>query len=270
MPRREFNSHVFMVGAQKAGTTSFHSYLVRHPLITGGDGKELHFFDRDRIYRKDASSYLSLFPALSGATHALDSTPVYMYNGKAAERIHAFRPDAKIIMLLREPVSRAFSAFNMYQQICQQTWFAQELRNATDDGKTFFLPMIEGECAPDIRHFLDRELAIINGQAKGEEPALIRRGIYAPQLERFIRLFGRESVLVLFSDDLKREPERLVNDVLQFIGLEPLSGVQYPPMHVREYTADPSARDEIRRCAGQMFAKDKRELVDMFGLDVPW
>jgi hypothetical protein len=85
-------------------------------------------------------------------------------------------------------------------------------------------------------------MAIINGESGSPEPALIRRGIYAPQIERFISLFGRENVQVLFSNELKHDTEQTVNNVLQFIGLSPMSDAQYPLKHVRDYTVQPNKR----------------------------
>jgi hypothetical protein len=158
----------------------------------------------------------------------------------------------------------------MYQKSSRQSSFKKFIQFSEADAQAFYLPIIDERIKPDIHYFLDREMTIINGEAKGEEPALIRRGIYAPQLDRFIRLFGRDNVLVLFSDDLKRNPEKIVNQVLEFVGLEPMKGVQYPPKHVGEYTADSGTKDEIKRCASALFERDKQVLRDIHGLIVPW
>lgn len=270
LPASKIPQHVFVVGAQKAGTTALHSYLVKHPMIFRGADKELAFFNRDAVYKKGNRYYRVQFPAHPGGTHALDSTPEYLYQKNSAQRIYNYRKDSKIIMLLREPVSRAFSAFTMYQQVCPSQKFEDRLQIANADAKAFYMPLADGSIKPSINYFLDREMAIIRGEVEGEEPALIRRGIYAPQLERFIRLFGRDNVLVLFSDDLKREPAQTVNRILDFIGLDHLTRDEYPLRHVREYTSDTSAKDEIRRCASALFEKDKQELRDIYGLVVPW
>lgn len=269
-PLKELPQHVFIVGAQKAGTTALHSYLVQHPMIIAGLGKELGFFHKDAVYAEGIHKYRYGFPDSTSGTHALDATPEYMYHSKSAERIHSFRPNAKIIMLLREPVSRAFSAFNMYQQYSKQSFFRNILQTANADAKAFFMPLAEGLVEPEIRRFLDCEMKMIRGETEGEEPALIRRGIYAPQIERFVRLFGKENVLILFSQDLKQSPEAIVDQTFGFLGLEPLTQAQYPLKHVREYTADIAARHEISQCAGALFEKDKQDLRDIYGISVPW
>ena len=77
-------------------------------------------------------------------------------------------------------------------------------------------------------------------------------------------------MLVLFSDDLKREPEKITNEVFRFVGLDELTRGQYPLKHVRNYTEDNSGKDAILECAGALFEKDKAELINCYGLNVPW
>ncbi len=121
-----------------------------------------------------------------------------------------------------------------------------------------------------LRYFLDRELEIMSHDRKAEEPSLIRRGLYAPQLERYIRLFGRENVLILFSNDLKSDTHNTVNKVCEFIGLKPFGDREYPMKYVLEYTVDQSGKELISQLASELFAKDKLELANTYGLDIPW
>ena len=132
------------------------------------------------------------------------------------------------------------------------------------------MPMIEGKVEPTLDYFLDRELEIMSHGKMAEEPSLIRRGLYAPQLERYIRLFGRENVLILFSNDLKTDTHNTVNRVCDFIGMKPFGDREYPMKYVLKYTVDPSGKELIRQLAGELFAKDKLELASKYGLDVPW
>lgn len=271
LPLKSFEKNVFIVGAQKAGTSSLHSYLSMHPSICIGQTKELHFFNREINYSKGLAYYRALFPMVTSARYALDATPAYMHNINSANRIYAFNPESKIIILLREPISRAFSAYNMYQQLRGNLGYLQELTTYLDEeSKSFFLPFAEGRIAPDIRYFLDREKAILEGRAEGEEPALLRRGVYAPQVGRFISLFGRNNVMVIFSDELKGRTDHTVNSVLEFLGLAPVTGVDYRLRHVRNYSIESADRDLIVEYAGDMFEKDKQDLIQDIGLNVPW
>jgi len=270
IPRRRFENFVFIVGAQKAGTSSLHAYLVQHPDIVGACVKETHFFNREIQYAKGFSYYMAHFPSFSFAKYVLDATPAYLYSSKAPERIRAFSPKAKIVILLREPVARAFSAFNMYSQAVGSEHFKSHLLDANSNSRLFYLPIADGKINPDIDYFLEREKRIIAGEAAGDEPALIRRGIYAPQIQRYLDLFGPENVLVLFSEDLRRQTPLTVNRVFDFLGLDHLDDIELEQKHVRDYSADPAAKEEIQAYAAGLFAQDRQELIEKYHLDVPW
>ncbi|MGA9666512.1 MAG: tetratricopeptide repeat protein [Gallionella sp.] len=265
-----FSDYLFIVGAQKAGTTSLYSYFDQRPELVGGELKEKSYFSTDSFFEQGDKYYRSLFPIGSRFARGIDATPEYLYYGKCASRIHAFAPDAKIVVLLREPVSRALSAFNMYHQLVRNQYFRDRIREDNTYSQDFFMPIIEGRVEPTLRYFLDRELEIMSHGGMEEEPSLIRRGLYAPQLERYIRLFGREDVLILFSNDLKSDTHNTVNKVCDFIGLKPFGDREYPMKYVLEYTVDKGGKKLISQLASDLFARDKLELASTYGLDVPW
>ncbi len=270
VPQRMFKHFVFIVGAQKAGTSSLHAYLVQHPNITGPSVKEIHFFNQEMNYKKGLPYYLSHFPVINKSKYALDSTPAYLYSSKVPQRIHVFRSNAKIIIVLREPVSRAYSAFNMYRQAVGSKYFKASLSSANDTTKAFYMPIAEGKIIPDIDYFLDREQRILAGEETGDEPALIRRGIYGPQIKRYLDLFGPENVLILFSEDLRRKTLSTVNQVFDFLGLSYLDDIELESKHVREYSSDPAAKEKIQAFAANLFNRDKQELLEKYHLPVPW
>jgi hypothetical protein len=268
--QEKFSNYLFIVGAQKAGTTALYKYLEMRSELVGGANKEKAFFSSEYIFVKGTSYYHSLFPLGSGYSWGMDATPEYLYYGKCASRIHAFAPNAKIVVLLREPVSRAFSAYNMYSKLVYGKWFRQRLMFGNKDSVDFFLPMAEGKVAPELGYFIESEMQIIRNGSGIAEPSLIRRGLYAPQLERYIRLFGRQNVLIIFDTELINDTNNTVKRVTSFVGLEPLNYKNYPLVNVREYTVDQRGKELISQIAGELFAKDKLELIQTYGLDVPW
>lgn len=266
-----FSNYLFIVGAQKAGTTALYKYLEQRRELVGGEIKEKAYFHRDNAFVKGSNYYRTLFPVGSKYSWGMDATPEYLYFGECASRIHAFAPNAKIVILLREPASRAFSAFNMYCDYVRQEWFRKRMSVANKHVREFFMPIVEGKMAQELTYYIDREFQVMGeGGELIEEPSLIRRGLYVPQLERYIRLFGRQNVLVLFSNELKTDTANTINRVLGFVGLEPLGFREYPMIHAREYIVDLSGKELISKRAGELFAKDKQELIHTYGLDVPW
>ena len=268
MPFRVFD-YFFIVGAEKAGTTSLHKYLVQHPDITSADYKELQYFNREKSYSKGGGHFRSFFPVFSKAKFAVDATPAYMINNLVAQRIFDSHPGSKIIIVLREPSSRALSAFNMYQQAINEPSFTKYLVDADPCFIKFYKPLIEGKVKAELKYFLDYEIELIKQKENGD-PVLIRCGIYGPQIERYIKLFGEKNVLILFSDDLRDQPASTTNLVCDFLGLEPLVSAKFPLQHVREYVVGKSDKKMIRQYAGYLFDQDKRVLIERYGLKVPW
>src|ERR1043166_6818026 len=100
-----------LAGAQKSGTTALHYFLRKNPDITMGDQQEKNFFDNAALFVADVD-YEQLhkhYPLLAPSKIAGDCTPSYTYHEPAAERIWKYNPEIILLMLLRNPVDRAFA-----------------------------------------------------------------------------------------------------------------------------------------------------------------
>lgn len=203
----------FMIGAQKAGTTSLYHYLNQHPRVYMSPVKEPCFFNHeldaggkvvakkfgDPAHRKaprlsSIEEYRALFRGAEGEAAVGEASPLYIYVSGTAERIRRYAPEAKIIALLRNPADRAYSSF----------------LNARRYG---------GETLTDF------------GRALEEEEGRIRegwhyvfhyrnRGFYREQLERYYEAFGREKVGVWLYEDLREDPAGVTQSVLRFLGMD--------------------------------------------------
>lgn len=116
--RRSFtlqeNGSLFIIGGtQKSGTTALAAYLSLHPNISMSGRKELHFFDKNVNYRKGIRDYLSNFHGNGSTVIYGEATPFYIASRVACQRISAHFPNVKMIILLREPVARAYSEYQM-------------------------------------------------------------------------------------------------------------------------------------------------------------
>lgn len=101
-----------LLGVQKGGTSSFFSYLIQHPKIKFGFQKEIHYFDLH--YDKGVDWYHSTFPLNTGEEYLLgDFTPSYLYLNYLPERVFRYNTNLKFIVLLRNPVERAYSHYKM-------------------------------------------------------------------------------------------------------------------------------------------------------------
>lgn len=266
-----------IVGAQKAGTTSLYAYLRQHPTIVGAVPKEVHFFDLEENYEKGAAWYESAFRAgfsLFGKRLFFEATPSYLYHKQAAERIFQYRPDLKIIVLLREPAERAYSSWNMYRDFRESEKNAPALiAKSYVQGQENNLQqeLFAAESFPTFAEAVESELKKMRETAPPEEPSFVRRGIYVQQIKRFAELFGREKILVLGFRDLTGDNKKAtLNRILEFIGLPPAdwSFLREEKKNVRQYPAPMDA--ETRACLDAFYAPYNEQLFDYLQFKPNW
>lgn len=187
-----------IIGAQKAGTTSLFNYLCQHPQVIGSVPKELFYFcshpERgERWYRRHFPlvSTLKARSALCG-----EATPTSLYSEQAAQLARQLVPQAKIIVLLREPAARAVSHY--YHQVR----FGVETRS------------------------IDEVFSIENIQRwrQGDCPDLPWRWYfkwsdYATGSKYWDECYPSEQILILQAEDMFADPQKIYDQVTSFLGI---------------------------------------------------
>lgn len=207
----------FMVGAPKAGTSSLYHYLVQHPGVFMSDPKEPHFFYNRESPGKSVlpeskrqaplgkasrwnlanhsstlSDYLRLFERAAEDQMAGEASTSYMWLPNAAQEIKTLQPQAKIIVLLRNPVERAYSHYwNQVRDDIEPLTFEEALVEE---------PKRVREGAWHGLYYVDN-------------------GLYAGQLERYLEIFGEGSVRVYLFEDLTRDAGEVCRDAFDFLGV---------------------------------------------------
>ena len=191
-----------ILGAQKGGTTSLFAWLSEHPDLRPASKKEVHFFDNN--FERGEGWYRRHFPPRwrrRSGDRTGEATPSYLFAPRAPERVAALLPAARFVALLRDPVKRAYSHYHHNVRMNRE-------------------PRPFEEC-------VRAECAALDGDAPAETDrsfrrgAYVERGVYVDQLERWAAAVGRERLMVSFSDDLFRAPDRTLADVARFVGLAP-------------------------------------------------
>jgi hypothetical protein len=244
----------FILGAMKAGTSSLFDYLCQHPDILPPLRKEVHFFTRGWDAGKGFDWYRAHFPRRARRRRGCltgEATPGYLYDPEVPRRIARHRPDAKLIVVLRNPVDRAIS------QYLHETRFGRET-----------LPLEEAMTREDER--LAR--AASAGDA-GQETLLHasykRRGEYAPQISRVLEHFDRDQLLVLTSDELFADPRAATLACFEFLGLPaPQAALRFGIANAAPSRVEihPVLRARLER----HFAPHNRELARLLRRDLPW
>jgi hypothetical protein len=186
-----------IAGVQKGGTTALFDYLADYPDVALSRVKEVHFFDDEAVEWRapDYAAYHRNFPPADGRPCG-EATPIYLYWRGALERICAYNPAMRLILVLRDPVQRAWSHWRMeYARGAEREPFAWCIR----EGRQRLFA-----AAPWGWH---------------REFSYVERGFYGEQLEQLFALFPREQALVLRAEDLRADPAAALAAVRRFLGL---------------------------------------------------
>ena len=98
-----------IIGAQRCGTTSLYNYLIQHPQIVPSSKKEVHFFDLN--FHLGQSWYEKHFPEVSDNILTGEASPYYIFHPLCPKRIFDYDPSVKLIVILRNPIDRAYSHY---------------------------------------------------------------------------------------------------------------------------------------------------------------
>ncbi|HSU56388.1 MAG TPA: sulfotransferase [Candidatus Dormibacteraeota bacterium] len=266
-----------ILGSQKAGTTSFERLLRKHPSIKCARTKEIGFFNRDYYYQEGEKWYAQQFPRrLLPGTLLFEGTPEYLYYPFVAERILRFHPGMKLLVLLRNPTQRAFSAWNMFRDFhtkpaVKRLIIEMFLDHANPEVKTPLLDLLNQPEFPDFESCVELELtAAGNGDAAPLEPSFVRRGLYADQISRFQALFPTQNLLVLDAARLRQDRAGTLNQALRFLGLSECKceDEAVEDQNVRPYVTKLS--DATRKQLDDFYRPHNAKLNALLGRDFGW
>ncbi len=170
-----------IIGAQRSGTSTLYQHIARHPCVGRAFRKEVHYFDRN--YARGLDWYRAQFP-MRGKFVTGEASPSYLFSPEVPARVAAILPEVKLIAILRNPVDRAYSAY--------QRWVRK---------------------GREVRSFAEA--------MDGTHPPYAARGHYAEQLEMWLKHFHRERLLVLSAETFFKETLPSLNHICAFLGIPP-------------------------------------------------
>jgi hypothetical protein len=208
---------MLIVGTQRGGTSSLYSYLGRHPDVEPSIRKEVDFFSIR--YEEGLNWYRAHFPYRFRARFTFEATPDYLLHPLAAERANKLLPHAKVIVMLRDPVERAFSHYQHNRRLGNEPLrFADALAAEPERtaGEVERLVADPGYRGVNLRRF-----------------GYVARGKYHEQVRRWLDAYGPEQVMVIRSEDFFADPSAVFADVLKFVGLPPVAFSQFRNHSIR-------------------------------------
>jgi hypothetical protein len=242
--RRQIDHVDFVVaGVQKAGTTALHYFIAKHPHIALPRDQALHFFDKDENFRGEPDYNLlhANFESARRWIIAGEVTSDYLFWKPAMERIARYNPRMNIVVSLRNPADRAFSHWNMRRAKGQES---QDFINAINR---------------------DKSQVIEDFSLEAHRYAYVDRGMYSPQIERALRFFPREQLLIIKYEDFRRNYSGTVDTVFDFLGVRRLCGLRNRERNIGPY--ERKMTPEEREYVSAIFQEDVSKVEKLLGWD---
>lgn len=247
-----------IAGAQKAGTTSLFGYLRGHPQCAPSLTKEVHYFDKN--FSRGDTWYRTHFPLAAGGPGrsrgpmCFESSPYYMFDPCVPERVRQTLPEAKVIFLLRNPVSRAYSHYQHSVRRGREPLSFQQAIAAEPE-------RLAGE------H--DRLMADADYQSLAhQQVSYLARGVYVDQLLRWRACFPPGQLLTIQSERMFKRPAEVFAEVLEFLKLDRWTPAEFGNLYSGRYR-DPMP-PEMRRQLSHYFAPHNERLFELLGARFDW
>lgn len=251
--------NTFIIGAQKGGTSSLHTYLAKHPNVVSAHEKELHFFSgglKPNIdnYKKGKLWYRSNYPLVTSNNKSvvLDSTPFYSFHPLAAARIKRFDSNAKFIFLLRDPVERAISHY--YHTVRHGFEKKSILDALTSEESRLQAALLE-------ENFKELSYRVHSYKT---------RGLYLDQIKRYLKFFPKEQLLILNSEDFFKDPKATTEKTTQFLDLDfaPLCDIKFESHNVGKNKSD--VPEKVRDYLSDYYKEPNKALFEYLGRSFNW
>ena len=251
-----------IVGAQRCGTTSMYKTLSQHPMVLPAVvHKGAHYFDTG--YGHGPAWYRGHFPLQITARRAApapgrlpitgESSPYYMFHPLAGQRIATDLPGVRLLVLLRDPVERAYSA------------------HTHETARGFETEPFERALELEPMRLAGEEEKLIADPAyrshSHQHHAYVARGRYADQLRRLEALFGRDRMHVVDSQRFFTDPEPVFAEVVDFLGIGAAAGIVFERHNARPRAPMP---DSVRAKLEDQLADSDAELETWLGAPPSW
>jgi hypothetical protein len=243
--------HFIIIGAQRCGTTSLFEHFKKHANFACPIRKELHYFDKK--YRLGPEWYRAQFPPLKDGVITGEASPYYLFHPHVPKRIQQWNSEVKLIVLLRNPVDRAYSHYH------------HEVRRGHES--LAFEQAIEAE-----KERLRVELERLRADEQYYSPvhrrfSYLSRGVYVEQLEFYRQFFAREQMLILQSEELYQSPDTVLRSVADFLAIPPFRTSDNAPYNTGYYA---KMSESTRRLLVDYFRPHNARLYDYLQRNLGW
>lgn len=255
----------YIIGVQKSGTSALYDYLIQHPCIYPSRTKEIRYFGK--YYKNGINWYKINFPLKIQKSFVKnflrkpfvtgEATERYIDHPLVPERIKKVTPNAKFIVLLRNPVERAYSHWNMLKNSVKD-----KERNSFEEAIKLEEKRNEGKYEKlqnDPNYYDDDYFRY----------SYLKRGIYVEKLKRWMNVFPRKQFLIIKSEDFFNDPSKYYKNVLSFLNLPSVELKDYQPIGAGKYK-NSKIEPVFRKQLVEYFKPYNNELYQFLGVNYQW
>ena len=246
-----------IIGVQKCGTTSLYEYMTKHPEIKAAITKQPHYFDAN--YEKNLVWYKAHFPTkikkifntkiLKKQLLTGEASTDYINHPLVPKRIKNIIPNVKIIIILRDPVKRTYSHYQMNKKIgIENQPIMQALKN-------------------DLNQFEEREKEVLEKDIFYSDYfkrfQYLGRGEYARQIKKWEEFFPKNQILILKLEDLEKDPQKVLNDIFKFLKLNEKKIEKFTKINVGKYE---KMEEGVKKFLEEYFESHNKELFEKYNI----
>jgi len=239
-----------IIGSQKSGTTSLENYISQHPQVLPAIKKETHFWSGK--FHRGIDWYLAHFPPIPKSENFItgEATPNYLVTDEVPERIYSLLPSTKLLVILRNPVDRAFSQYHHWQRL---NWEDRSFEVAINQ-ELEILRTTPKQPQGDRKYW----------QLSGN---YIGRGVYVEFMQKWMAVFPREQFLILRVEDFYQKSDDTMKQVFNFLGLPEYKLAKYKKLNSGSYAP---ISDLLCQRLSEYFQPHNQRLEEYLGMKFNW
>ena len=247
-----------VIGAKRCGTTSLYQHLPEHPCISKSPHDNMGFFNDN--FHLGVNWYKSFFPTTFtrkkikskfGNFLAFDVTTKYMEEESTANNVYQTKPNMKIIIILRNPVDRAYSQYHLS---VRQTAERRSFEDVVEEN----MNRLNKE---------SHEHYEIKPRFSAKEDNYLKKGLYALQLKYWLKIFPREYILIVSTEEFESNQQIIYNKIFEFLNISKFEVKNTKKMEKGNY---PPIKSETRNLLLDYFRQHNHELFELINMEFDW
>ena len=247
-----------VIGAKRCGTTSLYQHLPEHPCISKSPYDNMGFFNDN--FHLGVNWYKSFFPTTFtrnkikskfGGFLAFDVTTKYMEEESTANNVYQTKPNMKIIIILRNPVDRAYSQYHLS---VRQTAERRSFEDVVEEN----MNRLNKE---------SHEHYEIKPRFSAKEDNYLKKGLYALQLKYWLKIFPRENILIVSTEEFESNQQIIYNKIFEFLNISKFEVKNTKKMEKGNYLP---MKSETRNLLLDYFRPHNHELFELINMEFDW